>query len=655
MIYNEKDKTILDIVTDRFKVLDKKRVEFDAMWLRYYKIYRSIIAEEYKKDVGANIFVPYVFNIVETVKPRIVTTMLAARPYIGLVSLEDSKADNAEVMTNFMDYQMNHKMCFTQITSNAVISALIYGTGITKQTWRMIERNKKRRIPSVSAEGVKVGYEIVTENKKVYDDPYIENIDIFDFYVDPFIESIDDQPDCIHRYICSRSEMKKILRKLDKPDSMLADIMEGSSETNTPTGVVRRMTENNISSEGEKSDSVEILEYYTDDDWIIIANRSVVINAEENPYWHGKKPFAKLVDINVPGEFYGIGEIEPVEYLQHELNTMRNQRVDNVNVSINKMFSILRGSDIDTEQLITRPGGFIEVDSHDDIKEIEFKDVTQNAYQEDTMVKDDIDKTSGVFDYTRGASGARRETATTATILSDASNERFKLKVLMFESTWLVELGRQISELNQQFIDTDRVVANVNGDVTMDVEVSPENLDGEFEFMAIGSSVEPVYNKAARQQVMMTLFQTLAPMPFINAKVLAKNLLKAYDVREIDRIIIPDDKMPKVDGQGNSIDAIGNVTKTAQQQQAEMQAAQQQQQMMAQQQQAQQMPMQGENNQMSISPEQAKAAIEAMPPEDLDNIISELESGQVPKDVPIEIIKEIVNQLQGGMMNGNEQ
>ena len=33
-----------------------------------------------------------------------------------------------------------------------------------------------------------------------------------------------------------------------------------------------------------------------------------------------------------------LGEIEPIEYLQYELNDTRNQRMDNVNLIINRMW-----------------------------------------------------------------------------------------------------------------------------------------------------------------------------------------------------------------------------------------------------------------------------------------------------------------------------
>lgn len=642
LLYKKDDAAIIKHVTERFKELSDMRTEFDDMWLRYYKIYRSVMDDDYKKDVGANIFVPYVFGLVETVKPRIVTTMLAARPYIGLVAIDGDKQENAEILTNFIDYQLNHKMTFTLVTSNAVISALMYGTGITKQSWKFKEKKLKKRRPKIDPEsGAMMGYEVVEEMVTVHDNPSVECIDIFDFYADPFIETIENQPNVIHRYFQSESEFKELLKKHDLDMGLLKKVTDGEGANADPTGVIRRLTENNIGTGRKKSGDIEILEYFSDDEWVIIANREIVVIAEENPFWHGEKPFAKLVDINVPGEFYGIGEIEPVEYLQHELNTMRNQRVDNVNIIINKMYSILRGANIDPEQLITRPGGFVEVDTHDDIQEIEFKDVTQNAYQEDSMVKADIDNTSGVFDYTKGASGTRRETATTATILSESSNERFRLKVQMFETTWLVEVGRQLVALNQQFIDSDRTAANTIEGKTMELFISPESIDGEFEYMAIGSSIEPVYNKAARQQVMMTLFQTLSPLPYINGKTLAKNLLKAYDVREIDSIIISDEQMPKIDGQGNEIDAMGNVTKSAQQAQAEQQAMMQQQQIQQQQQMA-------PAEQPTMSREEVLAVIDELPPEVIDDIMTQLEQGQVPDGVPQEVIQELMAQLQGG-------
>src|SRR5690606_4945367 len=131
--------------------------------------------------------------------------------------------------------------------------------------------------------------------------------------------------------------------------------------------------------------------------------------------------------------FYGIGEIEPIEHLQHELNTIRNMRMDNINLIINRMWTVKNSADISPEELISRPGGVIHVQNHDDIQPIKLDNVAAESYKEDELIRRDIDLATGVNDYVRGTNPDRRETATTASVLSTASNERIKLKATLLE------------------------------------------------------------------------------------------------------------------------------------------------------------------------------------------------------------------------------
>jgi hypothetical protein len=548
-LYEKDDKDVLSYVINRKDALQKAREPYIDKFSRYYRMYRSMIEEgAIKKDengnvIGANLFIPYVYNIVETVTPRVVNTMFASRPYIGLVSVDDKFSENANVMTNLLDYQLCNVQSFITIAAYCIKSALIYGTGITKQVWKLKTRKTKSRQPMVD-NGITIGYNVVEKAVIDYDDPVINYVDVFDFYIDPSAASIDEAPDCIHEYPRTMKELEGMVKNNVFPEAKLKDIKPGAE--NFKTGVQQRLDDVGLSSDNidGADDKVKIWEYWTDDEFVMIANETVVLVNEENPYWHHRKPFARVVDIPVPGEFYGIGEIEPVEYLQRELNTTRKQRMDNINIIINKMYKILRSANIDPDQLVSRPGGFVEVDNPDDLTEITFTDVTQSAYNEEQVIKADMDKTDGVYDYTRGAPSNRRETATTATIMSDSSNERFKLKILLMEQMWLVPLGKQLASLNQQYYDKDKLISLVRDNEIFSVSVTPDLLSGEFEFMALGSAVDPVYNKQLRQQNLLQMFGVMNGLNFVDLPKLTLSLLKAFDIKNAQEIVKLNQNVP---------------------------------------------------------------------------------------------------------------
>lgn len=530
-----KEADILDKVIRDFDSAVMTRAPHEEKWVRWYKLYRSYTE---KKDTGANLFIPYTFSAIESVVPRLISTMFASRPFIGVLPVNEESVDKAKMHEKLLDYQLTQRINTIELASMWIKEALMYGTSHIKPVWRYEIRNVKQKVPVTSILGVSMESKYQDTEIVAYDDPHVEHIDIWDIYVDPDATSVDDAEYVVHRVFRTKEHIKRmaqngIYKNIEKIGNSF------SPTSSDEIGSEERMSSIGLSKSPKQQDKIELLEYWTDERIIVVANRSAIIRNEPNPFWHGKKPFIRIVDHPVPHEYYGIGEIEPIEYLQYELNDTRNQRMDNVNLVLNRMWKVLRGADIVPEQLISRPGGFIEVDDMGDIEEIKFTDVTSSSYKEEEEIKRDIDRTVGVFDYARGETTDRRETATTASILSNAANERFKLKVQLMEDMGLRRLGLMLIQLNQQFIDSERVI-RVVGDDGVNFEIlSPEDIMGEFDIMPIGSTVEPIINKETRVNQLISLYGVMKDSPHINQSEFLKKILETADIKDTSRIIIP--------------------------------------------------------------------------------------------------------------------
>lgn len=530
-----KEADILDKVIRDFDSAVMTRAPHEEKWVRWYKLYRSYTE---KKDTGANLFIPYTFSAIESVVPRLISTMFASRPFIGVLPVNEESVDKAKMHEKLLDYQLTQRINTIELASMWIKEALMYGTSHIKPVWRYEIRNVKQKVPVTSILGVSMESKYQDTEIVAYDDPHVEHIDIWDIYVDPDATNVDDAEYVVHRVFRTKEHIKRmaqngIYKNIEKIGNSF------SPTSSDEIGSEERMSSIGLSKSPKQQDKIELLEYWTDERIIVVANRSAIIRNEPNPFWHGKKPFIRIVDHPVPHEYYGIGEIEPIEYLQYELNDTRNQRMDNVNLVLNRMWKVLRGADIVPEQLISRPGGFIEVDDMGDIEEIKFTDVTSSSYKEEEEIKRDIDRTVGVFDYARGETTDRRETATTASILSNAANERFKLKVQLMEDMGLRRLGLMLIQLNQQFIDSERVI-RVVGDDGVNFEIlSPEDIMGEFDIMPIGSTVEPIINKETRVNQLISLYGVMKDSPHINQSEFLKKILETADIKDTSRIIIP--------------------------------------------------------------------------------------------------------------------
>lgn len=514
------DEEIVAKVTEDFNKAKSARQEYDDKWLRYYKLYRNY--KEERQDNRSNLFIPYTFSIIETVVPRIIATLFATRPYIGYMPTNHDSVDRAKNLEALVDYQLVQKIGFKSVAAEWIKEALIYGTGILKVGWQFEEKEITKREP-IKFLGATLGSRPVIKTEIRKDEPLVECIDLFDFYIEPGATSIDDANYCIHKVVRDKAHLERMA------ELGIYENIEDLDDESTETGADIRKAE--LGESGSDKKGITLLEYWTDDRIVVVANETTVIRNEPNPYWCKRKPFIRIVDTIDPHNFYGIGEIEPIEDLQHSLNTIRNMRLDNINLIINRMFTIKRYANIDPEQLVMRPGGFIEVDDHDDIQPIELKNVTSDSYKEDNLIRQDLDIVSGVNDYVRGTNPDRRETATTSSVLSQASNERIKLKSTLIEDMGLRSLGYWLATLNMQFVDKPYTV-RLLGDGGVDfTELTNDDINGDFDVIPLGSAVDPVVNKSARLNSLIQLYQVFKDNPYVNPVEFTKRILEAADIK----------------------------------------------------------------------------------------------------------------------------
>jgi hypothetical protein len=75
--------------------------------------------------------------------------------------------------------------------------------------------------------------------------------------------------------------------------------------------------------------------------------------------------------------------------------------------------------------------------------------------------------------------------------------------------------------------------------------LTPEEIQGEFNLIAAGSSVEPMANREAFKQRMIELYNVMAADPFmqqfpIKRRNLLKKILESFDIKDVESIL-PDD------------------------------------------------------------------------------------------------------------------
>lgn len=547
------------------------------LWERLYKRYRNHV-DEIKDNKGkvltdrSNISIPYSFTMIETILPRLVESLFAGRPYVTVKGRPKDVEEyrqykemkpweaNAKKMEQLLDYQQNVVFDIQNVFHIGLKILTMYGTTVGYTGWKLEEKLivRKEMAP------VQVDGEILTENgepiqklqafkstESTYDDPELKFLDLGLFFVDPHAEDIDDSRYCGHACY----EPKSYIQMMNDAGIWYVDWtkvpknggMSNEARNRRMSNVGLPTTDGYIRDEQNNDSLYEIHYYWEDDKKVVMINRGYIAYEGENPYFHKKKPYVKDVYCKVPGEFYGIGVLETIEDLQDELNVERNQRIDNRSRALKRMYTQRRGSNITPNDFDVKNGGRVLVDSHDDINEMVHTPITGDTFTQEGIIKQDMRDTTGAQDVVMGMSGAA-QTATETMTKDNNASMRFKMVISSIEKRLLVQVSSFMIQLNQQFVDGPRLLeVNEKGEDLL-LEVTPEEIQGLFRLIPVGSSVEPMANKEAFKQRMVELYGIVSNDPMmqehpVKRKNLLKKVFEAFDIQDTDDILPTDEEL----------------------------------------------------------------------------------------------------------------
>jgi hypothetical protein len=564
-------------------------------WLAWYKRYRNIrdqiIDPRTKKPRidRSNISIPYGFTMVETVLPRLIETLFAARPYVSMKGMPPGTSGMdpqqlmdmlrakdkpwetaAKKMETLIDYQMNVPMDIQDVFDDGLKILAIYGTTVSFTGWCYREKEiiRKERQTVMSGEFGQDGVEMplleedgvtpvtdyveVTESKKSYDDPEVAFLDLGLFYADPNGTNVDDARYCGHDVYKSKADLKEMEKEglISVDWKRLPKDARTNEARNYRQTAIGLPTSDDQESNGHEDDLYQLTYYWEDDKRVLILNRKQIVAEGPNPYWHKSKPYDKEVYSKVPGEFYGIGIMEITEDLQDELNVERNQRIDYRSHSMRRMFKMRRGAEIDKNQLVWKQNGIIEVQKMDDVDVLAAPDgALAGSFNQEQIIKQDIRDTVGAHDIVMGTGNSG--TATESMAKDNNASIRFKKVISSIEKKLLVRITRKMVQMNQQYIDDVRMLPLFDQDESEWPVITPEEIQGEFHLSPSGSSVEPMANKEAYKQRMVELYGMFRQDPFYQQfpgkrRNLMKIVYESFDITETDDLLPSDDELAGV-------------------------------------------------------------------------------------------------------------
>lgn len=458
--------------------------------------------------------------------------MVAQRPSVVYTPREPQDESACDVHTALFEYWWAKDAAFEK-TVAWIKNALIYGTGVAKLYWKSTTKEV------TSYEYGEDGLPLVDENEEFithteeitdFDDPTLEVVNLYDFFLDPEATDIQNAEWVIHRYFKSLAELEeagyyKNLKKLKRyVDSKIEKSPEETSRHELAFGY--------RGDHDETVDKIEIWEMWDRDGLTVMAAGEVVIREQANPFWHGKKPFISLRDSIIPHEFYGKGEIEPVIKLQHALNTVQNQIIDNRTQVLMNMWKIT-GENVDESELIYRPNGVVHLSNESEkVDPIVPPDLTGNAQKDLSLIKSDIQQALGIYDYTKGNESGANKTATGISLIQEAANARFSHKIQLLEEA-IKEVGEMVLALYQQYITEERVIRITGKKGEEFVKVNPSEIAGAYDCIPQAGSTTPIDKQRDREDI-MNLYAVFSQEPYENLKLeLKREILDKFGMEAL--------------------------------------------------------------------------------------------------------------------------
>lgn len=505
---------------------------------RSYKLYISDNTDRAKeiKRWQANVSVPYINAVVETLKPRI----LDARPDFTIQGRNEDDQRKAPKLQTLADYTW--EISEADKTAELVTSAsLIYGTGFLQVSWKKDVRKLKFL---VTKDMGKKKYDWEEKNKTFYDAPYVEWVDNYALWYDWHNINAESKQYWFKRRVLTENEIKRRYPMADKKRLAMAlqmggrDLQDyGSVRNEVKLAQVAITKGADYQQSGvatniyETSDKMmhEVFEWIRpfEDSYAVIVNKIPILKGAEmpNPYDFKESPFIAVPYLRVPGEFEGYGLPMLLENPQIMLNMTKNQRLDAMTLNIHKMWIVNPLANINKEELVSRPFGIVYSTDPNGAREIQMTDIKPSAYKEEELLKADMRYSSGVDDFSMGVGGGT-PSATEVRHLRESTLERVRLFVNHLGEAYAKVMRYWISMYRQFFTSTMTIrIVGEDGKELFPL-IEKNDLMGEFDYKASVIPSIAGQNDVKKKQD-MDLYQLLVAMPFIDPEKLTSKLL--YD------------------------------------------------------------------------------------------------------------------------------
>ncbi len=493
---------------------------------------------------------PVLYEAVEGIQSNLMNALFPSdERFFSVVGKTEKDHANASTIENFLRTKLE-ATGFSEKFAMFLKQALITGNTVAAVPWQQRWRTRRVKQP-VEVFGMPIHQRTTTQQQLVFHGPEFDVIDMFDFVMDPDADRFENAT-VIHRVTRPLAYLKQHKQTYHNTDNIQID---SANEDDTEGHKRARKSAfglNNTEKKATQQD-VTLLEVWGDfklndgttyTNYVcVIANGQHVLRFEPNPYDHGMKPFVFTNLIPVPNEIYGIGAIEKSLGLQHAINTLTNQKLDLINLSINSPFTYLINDDVfDPASIVTRPGALIPVKSHETLKPLQYLNDFTIAFTEIADLKSEIQEATGALNLFNGVAQPRqhKKTATEIDALITGGAQKFNTLISHLENTALEPFLEMVFENAKQFLTEPHTLRLSKHDGSLEfVELLPEVLQqSQCQFRIDGSQAASLKNQELETLIGFIQLVQQAPelKSHINIIPLLKKIYRRLGFKDEDSI-----------------------------------------------------------------------------------------------------------------------
>lgn len=441
---------IAQMVCNRFDLSKQARRNKWMIWNRCWDHYRGIYDASNKEPWQSKTFMPSTIKVVETIAANMYSSLMAPEMPAEWEAIQSENANSIENINELIAHDMKKSNFRTHFGSDFIRELCLLGTSVGKvgyvkeyQDVMVKQRLQDAMSMMLTQMGMNPGptmERMAPKRMLTKDWATFQRRDLYDIYPEPYTFNMSPKHWIIEKSDITNSELVNGMQNTD-PYFKLENITPQLLMSTPGTYAIHEDPEKQIIKRA--LNRIPVAMHYLDPDrphelyeywgpvprgwlfpelqsdpiakyenvpaWVWVVDRQYVVRKRLNPYRDGENPYIRGHYIRLPGEWYGVGVAEIMMGLQIEKNELRNTRIDNVNLMLNKIIAVLKDKVHDWDRLISEPGAIWVFKGIDDIKHammpVEFPDMTKDAYLASKEIDEEIQDTTSATNTVVGVGG----------------------------------------------------------------------------------------------------------------------------------------------------------------------------------------------------------------------------------------------------------